>query len=250
VNYPLETQRTSRGEGGSFGAPYERSGLAEKAYLVLRDRILKGQLPLGASLSRRTLAAELGMSLLPVSEALQRLENDGLVESRPRVGTRVCNPGPAEIRERYEVREALESQAARLFAERAGVREKLEIMRMAENMDAMFNRCTATDDHDPEFLYAVHSYHSELHLRIAEGANCRALRNAIDRNQVLIFNWLYDVAARRPALPPTFHRELATAIANGTPDEADRAMRHHIKYGLDSVVRSLESVTRDMRRVR
>jgi DNA-binding GntR family transcriptional regulator len=240
---PPVTQRPT-----SFEIPYERSGLAEKAYLIIRDRILKGQLPLGAALSRRTLAGELGMSLLPVSEALQRLENDGLVESRPRVGTRVCNPGPDEIRERYEVREALESQAARLFAERASVRQKLELIRMAENMDAMFNRCTATDDHDPEFLYAVHSYHSQLHLFIAEGADCRALQNAIERNQVLIFNWLYDVAARRPSLPIGFHRELTNTIANGTAEEADRAMRHHIKYGLDNVVRSLDR--RDMQRVK
>src|SRR5713226_1842843 len=89
-----------------------RMSLSGNAYLVIRDRILAGELPLGASLSRRKLAAELGMSMLPVAEALQRLENDGLVESRPRVGTRVCLPTAGEIRERYEVREALESQAA------------------------------------------------------------------------------------------------------------------------------------------
>ena len=180
------------------------------------------------------------MSLLPVAEALQRLESDGLVESRPRVGTRVCDPGPDEIRERYEVREALESQAARLFAKRAGVREKLELQRMAANMDAMFNRCTAAaDGDDPDFLYAVHSYHSDLHLRIAEGAGCGVLQNAIERNQVLIFNWLFDVAARRPMLPPTFHRDWANAIASGSPEEADRAMREHIQYGLNNVIRSL-----------
>ena len=85
-------------------------------------------------------------------------------------------------------------------------------------MDAMFIGCTATYDHDPEFLYAVHSIgHSEPHLRIAEGANCRALQNAIERNQVLIFNWLYDVAARRPALPPTFHRELEPPSPTARP---------------------------------
>ena len=52
--------------------------------MLIRDRILKGEIPLGAELSRRKLAAELGMSLLPVAEGLQRLENDELVESRPR----------------------------------------------------------------------------------------------------------------------------------------------------------------------
>jgi DNA-binding FadR family transcriptional regulator len=103
-------------------------------------------LPLGAALSRRKLAAELGMSLLLVAEALQRLESDGLVESRPRIGTQVCLPSTQDVRERYEIREALESQAARLFAEKASVRERLEMERMAEQMDAMFNRCASGDN--------------------------------------------------------------------------------------------------------
>ena len=162
-------------------SPQEPISLSERAYLVIRDRILKGDLALGAALSRRKLAAELGMSLLPVAEALQRLEGEGLVESRPRIGTRVCLPTESDIRERYEVREALESQAARLFAKRASARERLELKSMAEHMDAMFNRCFASGDNDPEFLYAVHSYHAQLHFRIAECTGCRALRQAIEK---------------------------------------------------------------------
>src|SRR5262250_1089282 len=111
-----------------FSEPWQsdRISLSEQAYYSIRERILKGAIPLGAPLSRRRLAAELGMSLLPVAEALQALEADGLVESRPRVGTRVCLPTAEEIRERYEVREALESQAARLYAVKATAREKRE----------------------------------------------------------------------------------------------------------------------------
>ena len=56
------------------------------------------------------------MSFLPISEALQRLEHDGLVESRPRAGNRVRVPTAGEILERYQLREALETQSARLFA--------------------------------------------------------------------------------------------------------------------------------------
>lgn len=218
--------------------PYEHAGLAERAYLVIRDRILKGEFRLGAALSRRKLAAELGMSLLPVSEALQRLENDGLVESRPRIGTRVFRPTAEDIREHYEVREALESQAARLFAEKASVREQMELRRMAENMDVMFNRC-AEGDKEPDFLFAVQSYHSQLHLRIAECTGCRALRQTIEKNQVLIFNWLFDVAAQRPPLPPRFHRDLIEALCQGDPEAADRAMRQHIRYGLGNIVRAI-----------
>lgn len=217
----------------------QRLSLSEHAYLVIRDRILKGEIPLGGALSRRKLAAELGISLLPVAEALQRLENDGLVESRPRVGTRVCLPTAEDIRERYQVREALESQAARLFAEKATVREKLELERMAEQLDAMFNRCFDGGASDREFLFAVHSYHSQFHLRIAECTGCRALRQTIEKNHVLIFNWLFDVAASRPPLPPQWHRDLMEEINQGNAEQADRAMRAHIRYGLNNVVNAL-----------
>src|SRR5581483_40925 len=186
--------------------PPLRVSLAEQAYYVIRERILKGEIGLGEPLSRRKLAAELEMSLLPVSEALQALEHDGLVESRPRVGTRVCLPDADQIREYYQVREALESQAARLYAERVTQREKRATEKMAEHLDALFNRSARDSAHDREFLYAVHSYHLEFHLRIAEYARCNALRTMIGKNHVLIFNWLFDVAASRPALPQSFHR--------------------------------------------
>jgi len=220
-----------------------RLSLSEHAYILIRDRILRGEIPLGAELSRRKLAAELGISLLPVAEALQRLENEELVESRPRVGTRVCLPSAEEIRERYEVREALESQSARLFAARASARDRLELEKMAKHMDALFNRC-ASANNDREFLYTVHSYHLEFHLRIADGARCGALRRTIEKNHVLIFNWLFDVAAHRPPLPPRFHRDLATVINTSGPEEADQAMRAHIRYGLNSVVSEIRPPAR------
>lgn len=216
-----------------------RVSLSEHAYYTIRERILKGEIPLGAPLSRRKLAAGLGMSLLPVAEALQALERDGLVESRPRVGTRVCLPTAAEIRERYQLREALESQAARLYAERADLRERQTMEKMAEHMDAMFNRSATGTDNDREFLYAVHSYHLEFHLQIAEFAGNRVLHTMIEKNHVLIFNWLFDVASSRPPLPVRFHRDLVAALNSGKPEAADRAMRKHVRFGLEAVVEKL-----------
>src|SRR5689334_3381230 len=68
--------------------------LAGRAYLEIRNKILKGDLAVGEALSRRKLAAELGISVPPITEALQRLEREGLLESKPRVGTRVRVPTP------------------------------------------------------------------------------------------------------------------------------------------------------------
>jgi DNA-binding GntR family transcriptional regulator len=224
----------------------ERVSLADQAYYVIRERILKGEIGLGAPLSRRKLAVELGMSLLPVSEALQSLEADGLVESRARVGTRVCFPKPEEIRDRYEVREALESQAARLYAERSTAAERGEMLKMAEHLDTIFEESSRAPAKNREFLYAVHSYHLDFHLRIADGARCRTLREMIEKNHVLIFNWLFDVAASRPPLPANFHRELAEALNSGKVETADRAMRNHVRHGLENIVSILGSRDQDL----
>jgi DNA-binding GntR family transcriptional regulator len=82
---------------------------------------------LGQVISRRKIAAELGMSFLPVSIALLRLEFEGLLESRPRAGTRVRIPSPDDVRGHYVVREALEVEAAKLFAQVATPRERAEL---------------------------------------------------------------------------------------------------------------------------
>src|SRR5580765_7744903 len=100
------------------------STLANAAYGIVRRRLLRGQLSLGQAVSRRKLAAERGMSFLPVSEALLRLEVEGLLESRPRAGTRVRIPSPDDVRGHYLVREILEAEAARLFAQVATRRDR------------------------------------------------------------------------------------------------------------------------------
>jgi DNA-binding GntR family transcriptional regulator len=175
------------------------------------------------------------MSVLPVTDALRRLTADGLVESRARAGTRVRVPCESDIRELYELREALESQAARLFAERATPAERLELRRLAEQVDVLFSRLPASGD-DPAFRYAVHSQHVQLHMCIAEHARSPLLEQMIERNHVLILNWLFDVGARRTPLPPDFHSRLAQVLVSNDPEAADAAMRAHVRYGLAEVV--------------
>src|ERR1019366_7091819 len=93
------------------------SSLAAEAYVYIRERLLRGEIAIGQVISRRKIAADLGMSFLPVSEAFLRLEFEGLLESRPRAGTRVRIPSREDVRGHYLVREALEVQAAKLFTQ-------------------------------------------------------------------------------------------------------------------------------------
>ena len=208
--------------------------LAHHAYVAIREGILRGQLRPGTPLSRRRLAQELGMSVLPVTDALRRLEADGLVEARPRAGTRVRIPSASDIRELYELREALESQAARLFTQRATAAERLALKRLADQVDALFD-ALAQRAGDSSFRYKVHSRHVQLHLLIAEHADSVLLTRMIERNHVLVLNWLFDVSARRTPLPSGFHAQLAAALVSGDPDVADAAMRAHVRYGLNEI---------------
>jgi GntR family transcriptional regulator, rspAB operon transcriptional repressor len=217
------------------GPPTRARSLAVRAYLEIRDQILKGELPVGMALARRKLAAALDISVPPVGEALQRLEREGLVESRPRAGTRVRVPTRQDIQDRSLVREALETQAARLFAEHATAAEKRELRRMGRRVDRLYAACEKNSA-DREFLFSVNTDHMKLHLHIAECARCPALRDAIEKEQVLIFNWLYDTAVQRRSLGLDYHARLTDILARCTPAQAAAAMRRHIRHGLQEVL--------------
>src|SRR3989441_1050008 len=153
--------------------------LAAEAYEFVKQRILRGELPMGQVISRRKIAAELGMSFLPVSEALLRLEFEGLLESRPRAGTRVRIPSREDVRGHYVVREALEVQAARLFAAVATAEDRIDLEKLAARVDAM----SVSD----QSLYLP--AHEKLHRRIPDGARCPALSVAIEQTQALAPPW-------------------------------------------------------------
>ena len=215
--------------------------LSEQAYHRIRNQILSGELLVGDMLSRRRLAEQFNMSFLPITEALRRLETEGLVESRPRIGTRVRIPTEQNIRDSNVIREALESQAARLCAERITDEEKEQLLRSAQHLDELQAVC-ARESVDSRFMVSVHTYHMEFHTRIANLSGCPGLSRAIEKEQVLIFNWLYDVAANRRTQPEQFHSKLAEELCSNDPQRADTAMRAHVRYGIDQILERLANL--------
>jgi DNA-binding GntR family transcriptional regulator len=91
---------------------------SDRAYSVLREEILDGALAPGVVLAEVEQAARLGVSRTPLREALSRLTADGLVSSHSGRGVVVTEVSTARIGELFEVRAALEEQAARLAARR------------------------------------------------------------------------------------------------------------------------------------
>ena len=210
----------------------ENNSLAAEAYLIVRQRILSGQLPIGRPISRRRLATELGMSLLPVSEAMLRLEFEGLLESRPRAGTRVRIPTQDDVRGNYVVREALESQAARLFAEAATEEEMTELKKLAVRVDTLGTQ--------PESRLVYLTLHEKFHRRIADCARCIALSEAIEKTHALSSTWLCNGHRATPDMAPHRHQDLMAIIARRDAAAAAEAMREHVHSSMNRALERLK----------
>lgn len=217
--------------------PLTDISLAEEAYTILRERILHGELSMGQALSRRKIAAELGMSMLPVAEALLRLEIEGLLESRPRAGTRVRIPNEQDVRGHYVVREALEVAAARLFAEVATPRERGDLQRLAVRVDALYVGGKSNEKQRLLFL----NLHERLHRRIAECARCKPLVDAIEKNHVLASTWLCVPRLVVSEEDEFRHQKLLQALTSGNSELAAAAMQAHVHEGLHNTLQRLKS---------
>ena len=181
------------------------------------------------------------MSVLPVSTALQRLEQELLVESDRRIGTRVRIPSPQDTRGYCIVREALESEAARLFARGAGSSERAALRKAAVRLDEMYEASAQQAERaSPESLHELRVCHMGFHLLIADGSGCPHLRQQIARNQYLVFNSFYDELFGSRRLPHALHSTLAEALAAGNEEAAEAAMRAHVRHHLDEIMRRLE----------
>ncbi len=110
---------------------------------------------------------------------------------------------------------------------------------MAAHLDAMMERC-GNGDAAPDTLFRAQTYHLSFHMRIAECAGSQALRDAIEKNQVSIFNWLYDMAVEF-RLPLHWHRDLIGVVAGSDRDAAAAAMRKHVHHGLEEIQARISS---------
>jgi len=214
-----------------YTAPDSTATLASEVYGIVRRRILKGDLPPGQPISRRIVAAEVHTSLLPVAEALHRLEFEGLLESRPRAGTRVRIPSRDDVTGHFVVREALEVQAAMRLATTASPRELKKLMLLAERVDALSSQ-------PDRYLYAT--VHQGFHKRLAEHSRCKALCTALEQTHAFATLWFSQIGQPSGEDCTTRHQELMEAIASRDVMVAADAMRQHIAVGYERSMGVLE----------
>jgi DNA-binding GntR family transcriptional regulator len=201
---------------------------SRQVYATLREAIIAAELEPGQRISENELALRLGVSRTPVREALARLRDERFVQIVPQLGTFVTRISTAAVEDAQFVREALECAAVRIAAVRAG-RDDLAaldgLVRRQEEVVAHsdFERFAVLDD---EFHAAIcelsgRGFAWEVAQR-AKGHLSRVRRLSLPQPQ-----YLAEMVLE--------HRVVLDALRRNAPDEAEVALRHHLRMVLSAV---------------
>ena len=198
----------------------------QKAYDIIFKKIINGDFSPGYKLSRRKMAELTGVSVIPVIEALNRLEEDGLVESRPQWGSFVTVPTKKKIEDMYVLREAIECQAARILSAKMTKAQEQQLREIAKSLDNVrFSKETHTD---------ISKLHHLFHSKLTEFTEAESLKIALRRTN--LFYLLYQAVGvtrlNEISGPRYWHEMLLDEIVSGDPNRADTAMRNHINESL------------------
>jgi DNA-binding GntR family transcriptional regulator len=194
----------------------------ERVYQTTRERILTGAYSPGFRLVIDSLAEELGVSALPVREAIRRLEAEGLVVFRPNAGAQVAPADPAQFEERMRVLAVLEGYATALASvemDEAGI-ERLEeinarMMKCMEQLDTLGFSAVNREFHVAIYDYCRSPYLVEL------------LKDT-ERRLDAIRRTVFTQIPYRSRTSVEEHRELIELLRSGAPfDEVEAAARRH-----------------------
>jgi len=215
----------------------DRRGLArtrtysEQAREVIRDLIFDGTYGPGQRLKESAISHELGISRAPTREAIQTLANEGLIEITPHRGAVVATFDAERVGELYEVREGLEVMAARLAAQKASEQQLSKLRELLNETADVIEDDEATPY--PEDL----NFHTHL-FELAGNFKLRIIAEEIYA-QLRLSMLRSGSAPGRAIEAHKEHSAVFAAVQRKDPEEAERAMRNHLRKGLENMANIL-----------
>lgn len=196
---------------------------------MLRVSIIHGEYKPGERLVIDEVAARLGVSQIPVREAVRQLEADGLVSFEPYTGATVTQFSPDLAYEIFALLEALEVICGRRACTCMSDEQRAELAVIVAQMD----NCTA----DPE---AWSQLNREFHLLICRFADVqligRMLENTLDHWDRLRLHYVTDVLQQRIPEAQAEHRRMIEAFKRRDPDTIEALLRIHNQHALAAYV--------------
>lgn len=200
-------------------APLEKPPpLRQQVYETLEALIIYGGLGPGQHLVESDLAKRLGVSRIPVREALQLLHRDGWVDLRPRQGAFVHQPTVREADEVFSVRTLLEVESTRLAATRV---TDEHVQKLSEVLGTGTKALRVADERELVKL------NSEFHGHVTDMAGNQVLADILHRLDKRIRWYFAPVAMARGASSWKEHAAIVDALASKDSDRAAEAMRNH-----------------------
>jgi DNA-binding GntR family transcriptional regulator len=206
----------------------------EMAYVSLREAIVKGDLHPGQRLVESALSDQMGISRIPVREAIKKLEQDGLIEKLEKGGFIVKDPTSEEIEETFGIRACLESYAAALATRHmdASTVDKLEDV-LKKYRDALrrkdIAKMTLLNNRLDEIIFTM-SGSKKLYALIGN------FRDFIFRyRKALLTNMDYA------AMSLSDHEVIVQAMKERDGEKVEKLMRKHLLRGRDILVKDMES---------
>ncbi len=195
----------------------------EMAYARLHAAIQAGEFQPGDRLREVDVADRLALSRTPVREALRRLESDGIVEHRPRIGAVVRKLSLPEVVELYEMRLVLERTAAEMAAKHANAAE----IDTLEDLSTQIGQC----EDDPQKASALNQkFHRCIYLA---GRNRFLLDAARALNNALVLLGPTTLAdEERIKTVVVQHQRIISAIRERDAAAAGEAAAEHLQTSL------------------
>jgi len=217
----------------NLGAQHEN--LDQKVYQIIKDMIMNRQLLPGEKIPQESLASELGISRTPLVSALKFLEQEKLVEARPRRGYFVRLFSKKEMVNIFELREVLEGLAARRAA--SNITDP-----QIEKLNKFFEQFDTTRPIDNYKRYSQED--RRFHFFVMDIGAKEFLKSIILTTNIISFS--YQVVStegliRSPNETITEHKAVIDAISVRDPGAAEQLMRQHFKKSAAVLSNNIES---------
>ncbi|WP_071287921.1 GntR family transcriptional regulator [Mycolicibacterium llatzerense] len=210
----------------------EDMSFADRAYLVIRDKLIMLDIRPNEAIVESELAAELKLGRTPVREALKRLEVDRLVVSFPRRGTFATGVDVADLRHISQIRVNLEPVAARSAAENASAEARAGLLKLADRTEAL----DVENIHRDELM----RWDLRAHRAIYRATGNPHLEDVLVRYDNLATRIFCLFLDRLPTVARHVgeHAELLRTIAGGDGDAAAQIALEHVT-GFEKAVRAV-----------
>ena len=208
----------------------------EFAYNQIRQLLVRGELRAGQSLRQEDLARTVGVSRLPIREALNRLGAEGLVSLRPRRGYVVTSLNREEIREIFELRMNVEEYAARLAT---AVRTAADV----ELVERPLLEMEAIDLVDQEGLTRWSECNRDFHGRLFGSSGRKHVCGVVSklRDAVAPYIRMLITSPAQIEEARNQHRDIYAAFRDGASERAGEVSRQHCEYTMTFLIEFLET---------